>query len=56
MMLYGKNILISFKSNFQKQYCKWMKKISKHYVDNEYGHEYINEDQDYINKYSNIRF
>ena len=45
-----------FQMNFQKQYCKWMKMISKYYVDNEYGHEYINEDQDFINKYSNKDF
>lgn len=45
-----------FQIQFEKQYCKWMKKISEHYVDNEYGNEYINEEQDYINKYSNINF
>lgn len=45
-----------FQINLKKQYCKWMKKISKYYADNEDGHEYINEEQDFINKYSNQNF
>lgn len=45
-----------FEINFQKHYYKWMKMISKYYVDNEEGFEYINEDVDFNNKYSNQDF
>lgn len=45
-----------FQINFHKQYGKWTKKILKYYTDYEEGHEYVNEDKDYINKYSNECF
>lgn len=45
-----------FEINFQKQYEEWEKKIIKYYTIEEEGHEYINEDKNYINKYSNEYF
>lgn len=45
-----------FQINFQKQYNEWKKKISKYYTDEEEGTDYLNEDEDYINKYSNECF
>lgn len=45
-----------FQINFQKQYEEWEKKIIKYYTVDEEGHEYINEDENYINKYSNEYF
>ena len=56
MILYGKIYFNEFQINFKKQYYKWMKMISKYYADNEDGHEYINEEQDFTNKYSNQDF
>ena len=45
-----------FQINFQKYYCKWMKMISKYYSGNEEGNEYINENQNFTNKYCNEQF
>jgi hypothetical protein len=45
-----------FQINFHKLYAKWTKKILKYYTDDEVGHEYVNEDKDYNNKYSNEYF
>jgi hypothetical protein len=45
-----------FKTGFEKHYYKWMKMISNYYAENEDGHEYMNEDDDSANKYSNKDF
>ncbi|BCZ46756.1 hypothetical protein psyc5s11_28230 [Clostridium gelidum] len=42
-----------FQIKFPKYYCKWMKMISKYYSGNEEGNEYINENQNFTNKYCN---
>ncbi|MCE5221969.1 MAG: hypothetical protein LLF98_12095 [Clostridium sp.] len=54
--LIWKNYFDDFQVNFKKQYHKWMKRISKYYVDNEYGYGYINQEQEFDNKYLNINF
>ncbi len=45
-----------FEINFQKEYDEWTKKILKYYTDEEEGHEYINENEEHSNKYSNECF
>ena len=50
------NYFNDFEVNFKKQYNKWIKRISKYYIDNEYGYEYVNENQDFNNIYSNKKF
>lgn len=45
-----------FQVNFKKQYYKWMKMILKYYANNEDGYEYVNEEQDGTNRYSNKDF
>lgn len=51
-----KNYFNDFQAHFKKQYNKWVKRISKYYADNEYGHEYVNEEQEFDNKYFNKDF
>lgn len=45
-----------FEINFKKQYEQWKKRIFQYYNDQEEGYEYINEDIDVDNKYSNQNF
>ncbi|WP_077849124.1 hypothetical protein, partial [Clostridium puniceum] len=45
-----------FEINFRKKYDEWRKNIFKYYTDEEEGHEYTNEEEDHINKYSNACF
>lgn len=54
--LIWKNYFSNFQVSFKKQYDKWMKMISRCYAENEDGHEYINEEKDFINKYCNKDF
>ena len=51
-----KNYFNAFQVDLKKQYYKWMKRILKYYADNEDGHEYVNEEQDFANRYSNKDF
>lgn len=51
-----KNFFGEFQIQFQKQYDNWEKMISIYYIDDDEGYEYINEEQDYTNSYSNKDF
>lgn len=45
-----------FEISFKKQYEKWKKRIFQYYNDQEEGYEYINEDTEGNDKYSNQNF
>lgn len=51
-----KNYFDDFQISFRKEYSKWMKRILKYYVDNEEGYDYLNENNDFSNKFSNKDF
>lgn len=51
-----KNCFSDFQIGFKKQYDKWLKMISKCYLDCEDGHEYINEEKYFTDKYYNKDF